>query len=92
MKGAITAEVKKQAIHRLKIMEGAVRGLQKMVEDEKYCIDIMTQTAGIQESLKGFDALMLENHVRGHIVDMVKSGKTDKAVAELKTLYQYKRR
>jgi CsoR family transcriptional regulator, copper-sensing transcriptional repressor len=92
MKGAIKPEIKKKAIHRLKIMEGAVRGLQKMVDDEKYCIDIMTQTAAIQESLKSFDALMLENHIRSHIVDMVKNGKVDKAVVELKTLYQYKRR
>ena len=90
MKGSIAPETKKKAIHRLKIMEGAVRGLQKMVADEKYCVDILTQTSAIQESLKGFDALMLENHVRSHIVSMVKAGKVDKAVSELKTLYKYK--
>ena len=85
-------EIKKKAIHRLKIMEGAIKGLQKMVDQEKYCVDILTQTAAVQESLKGFDSVILENHIRTHIVSMIKDGKTEKALAELKKIYKYKTR
>jgi len=88
MKGEIESTRKKKAIHRLKIIEGAVRGLMKMVENEEYCIEILTQSLSLQESLKSFDAVMLENHLHCHVVKQMRSKDTAKPIKELLKLYK----
>ncbi len=60
------ADIKKRAIHRTKIIEGQFKGLEKMIEDEKYCMDILTQSLAIQKSLASLNKLILENHLRTH--------------------------
>ncbi len=72
MKGKIQKDYKKRLIHRLRILQGQIKGLEKMVEDEKYCIDILRQSKALRKSLESFDSLMLKNHLKMHL-----SGKTD---------------
>ena len=67
--------IQRRALHRLKIIEGQVRGLQKMVESEQYCIDIITQSLAVKEALSGVEDLILENHLATHVVEQMKSGK-----------------
>ena len=81
-------ELKKKAIRRLKIVEGQVRGLQRMVEEEKYCIDVINQSSAVKEALSGVEDLMLENHLSTHVVEQVKSGKNKKAVKEIMSVYK----
>ena len=81
-------EIKKKAIRRLKIIEGQMRGLQNMVETEKYCIDIITQTSAIKEALAGVEDLLLENHLSTHVIQQIKSGKTSQAVTEILKVYK----
>ncbi len=86
------ADIKKRAAHRSKIIEGQVKGLQKMIEQEDYCMDILTQSLAIQKSLASLGKLILENHLRTHIAEMM-GGRGDaktkeKAIAELLTLYE----
>lgn len=85
-------DIKRRANHRLKILEGQVRGLQKMVDEDKYCIDIITQASAIKEALSGVEDLLLENHLSTHVVDQVKSGDESKAVEEIIKVYKLKRR
>ena len=80
-----------KAIRRLKIIEGQVRGLQKMVQDDKYCIDIITQASAIKQSLSSVEDLLLENHLRSHVIDQIKSGQEDQAAAEILKVYKLKR-
>jgi DNA-binding FrmR family transcriptional regulator len=61
-------DIKHRAIKRLKIVEGQIRGVQSMVNDEKYCIDIITQVSAIKEALSGVEDLILENHIATHVV------------------------
>lgn len=68
------ADIKKRAIHRSKIIEGQVKGLEKMIDSEKYCMDIITQSLAIQKSLSSLNKLILENHLKTHIKDMMNSG------------------
>jgi DNA-binding FrmR family transcriptional regulator len=85
------ADIKKRAIHRAKIVEGQFKGLEKMIEDEKYCMDILTQSLAIQKSLASLNKLILENHLRTHITEKMNSGsETDllEAVEELLSLYE----
>lgn len=80
--------IKKHALRRLKIAEGQVRGLQKMVEEEKYCIDIINQSLAIKEALSSFENLMLENHLSTHVIEQMKSKQASKAVREILSIYK----
>ncbi|MDX1607867.1 MAG: metal-sensitive transcriptional regulator [Candidatus Spechtbacterales bacterium] len=85
-------EIKKQATNRLRRIEGQIRGLQKMVEEEKYCIDIITQSSAIKEALTGVESLLLENHLSTHVAEQMKSGKTKKATEEVLKIYKLSRK
>ncbi len=80
--------IKKKVERRLKIIEGQVRGLQKMVDEEKYCIDIITQASAVRHALSSVEDAMLENHLSSHVVEQIKSGSQKKAVDEILTVYK----
>ena len=81
-------DVKKRALRRLKIIEGQVRGLQGMIEDEKYCIDIITQTQAVKEALSSVEDYMLENHLSTHVIEQMKGGKHKRAADEILSVYK----
>ncbi len=85
-------QLKKRAIRRLKIIEGQVRGLQKMIEEEAYCVDIITQTSAVKKALSGVEDLLLENHLKTCLVRKVKSGQEKKALAEILEVYKLGKR
>lgn len=80
--------IQKRALHRLKIIEGQVRGLIKMISEEKYCIDIITQSLAAKEALSGVEDLILENHLSTHVVEQIKSGKQSRATKEILAVYR----
>jgi DNA-binding FrmR family transcriptional regulator len=85
------ADLKKRSAHRTKIIEGQIKGLQKMIDNEAYCMDILTQSLAIQKSLASLNKFILENHLRTHVSDMMSTGdekQHEKAVAELLSLYE----
>ena len=85
------ADIKKRALHRSKIIEGQMKGLQKMIDKEDYCMDILTQSLAIQKSLASLNKLILENHLRTHVADMMSSNdevQHEKALEELLSLYE----
>lgn len=81
-------EIKKRVVRRLKIAEGQIRGLQRMVDKEEYCIDIITQSLAIKQALSSVEDLLLENHLSSHVIDQIKSGKEGKAIKEIMTVYK----
>ena len=85
------SEIKQRALHRAKILEGQMRGVQKMIENEDYCMDILTQNLAIQKSISSLSKLILENHVRTHIKEGLSSDSVqaqEQAVEELLGLYE----
>lgn len=78
---------KQQAVRRLRIAAGQIRGLEKMVEKNKYCIDILHQSLAIQEALKSFENLILKNHLYVHVVKQMRSGDAPRAINELLSIY-----
>lgn len=82
---------KEKIIRRLKLIEGQVRGLQKMIENDTYCIDIITQTSAIRNALKSVEDILLENHLSSCVINQIKSGKEKKAVEEVLKVYKLKR-
>jgi CsoR family transcriptional regulator, copper-sensing transcriptional repressor len=69
---------------RLRRIEGQVRGLQKMIDDEKYCVDVLTQVSSVVAALQKVGMLILEDHIRGCVRGAICEGaEGDKAVDEL---------
>ncbi|OGE75197.1 MAG: hypothetical protein A3K06_00780 [Candidatus Doudnabacteria bacterium RIFCSPHIGHO2_01_52_17] len=86
------AIVKEKALRRLKIIQGQLKGLQQMIEQEKYCIDVIAQSSAIKEALASVEHLMLENHLATHVIDQVKSGKKGRAIEEILKVYKLAQR
>lgn len=84
------ADIKKRALHRTRILEGQLRGLEKMIENEDYCIDMITQSLAIQKSLGSLNKLLVENHLKTHVTEMFDAGGDQQAAAieELLKVYE----
>jgi len=74
---------KEGILARLKKIEGQVRGLQRMVEEDRYCVDILNQVAAVEAALNRVGLMLLEGHVKGCMAAAVRRGEGDEAVAEL---------
>ncbi len=83
---------KSTIIHRLKLLEGQVRGLQKMIETDTYCIDVITQTSAVKQGLSNIEDLLLENHLSHCVLHQVTSGQVKKATKEILKVYKLKRK
>ncbi|MEJ3403322.1 metal-sensitive transcriptional regulator [Rathayibacter sp. YIM 133350] len=83
-------DIKKRALHRTRILEGQLRGLEKMIENEDYCVDIITLSLAIQKSLGSLNKLVVENHLRTHVTDMFEAGGAEReaAIKELITVFE----
>lgn len=81
--------IKKRALHRLKILGGQIRGLQRMINRESYCIDIINQCSAVREALLSLEQLLLENHLNTHVVEQIKRGQKNKAVKEVLSIYKF---
>ena len=77
------AEHKEALTKRLHRIEGQVRGIERMVEDDRYCIDILTQIGAVSTALEGVALAILDDHVQHCVVDALSSG--DKRAASEKT-------
>lgn len=83
---------KDKVIRRLRLLEGQVRGLQKMVENDAYCIDVITQTSAVKQGLSNVEDLLLENHLGHCVYHQMQSGQTKKAKEEIIKVYKLKRK
>lgn len=80
-------EAEKEALaKRLKRIEGQVRGIQKMVEADRYCVDILTQTAAVQAALKQVEMQLLERHMRRCLVHASETTDMDPYIDEVMTI------
>jgi len=70
----VDEDVKSSNLARLKRIEGQVRGLQRMVEDERYCADILTQLSSVQEALRGVARELMRNHLKHCATSAIKEG------------------
>lgn len=81
-------DVKRRVLRRLKIVEGQVKALQRMTDEERYCVDIITQTSAVRQALSSIEDAMLENHLSTHVVEQMKSGKHKRAIEEILSIYK----
>ncbi|MCI8358533.1 MAG: metal-sensing transcriptional repressor [Lachnospiraceae bacterium] len=77
----------KDLMNRLKRIEGQVRGIQGMLENDAYCADVLTQVAAVNAALNSFSKVLLAEHVRTCVADNIRAG-NDEVIDELAVLLQ----
>lgn len=80
-------DIQDNAMKRLAYIEGHLQGVKKMVEDDRYCVDILKQTHAIRKAIEKLEAVLLDGHLQTCVVDSIQKGQGEKIVAELRALY-----
>ena len=70
----VDADIKSRSLKRLRRIEGQVRGIQKMIGDERYCADILTQISSVHEALRGVSRELMRNHLKHCATGAIRSG------------------
>ena len=83
-KGECGMKAEKSAlISRLNRIEGQIRGIRNMIEEDKYCVDVLVQVAAAKSALNSLGAVILESHIHGCVKNAIDSGKCDEIISEL---------
>lgn len=83
---------KKAILNRLATIEGHLKSVRKMVEEERYCVDILKQSYAIERALQKFEAALLENHLHTCVPAGFKAGRDGEMVSELYELFELSRK
>ena len=81
------SESKTEALKRLSYIEGHLSGIRKMVEEDKYCVDVLKQTYAVRRAIEKMESILLEGHLNSCVVEGIKTGREDQVVGELRDLY-----
>ncbi len=84
----MSIDSKPKLLRRLSIIEGQLRGVKRMVEEGRYCVDVIMQTEAVKYALSGVEDVLLEKHLSTHVVDQMKEGEESKAIAEILKIYK----
>jgi DNA-binding FrmR family transcriptional regulator len=76
---------KEELRRRLRRIAGQVRGLEKMIDDDRYCIDVLTQVSAVKAALESVALLLVEDHVDHCVADAIRAGDGSEKVRELTT-------
>lgn len=74
---AVDADIRARNLTRLRRIEGQVRGVQKMIEDDRYCADILTQISSVQEALRSVGRELMRNHLKHCATSAIRAGETE---------------
>ena len=85
---AVDPEAKHAIGSRLRRIEGQVRGLQKMIDEERYCADVLMQLSSVQEALRGVGRALLHNHLKHCATEAIRSADPDKTEAMYEELME----
>jgi len=77
----VDPDIKRSNLNRLRRIEGQIRGLQKMVQDDRYCADILEQIASVQQALRGVGRALMRNHLHHCVADAITKGTPDETEA-----------
>lgn len=83
---------KDEAVKRLNMIEGHLRGIRKMVEEDTYCVDVLKQTYAVQRAIEKFEQILLQDHIRGCVPEGIREGRDEAVLDELSELFSLARR
>lgn len=81
------SDSKAEALKRLSYIEGHLTGIRRMLDEDKYCVDVLKQTYAVRRAIEKMESILLEEHLHSCVIDGIKAGREDQLVAELKDLY-----
>ena len=81
------SEAKRDALRRLSYIEGHLAGVRRMVDEDKYCVDILKQTFAVRRAIQKLESRLLEGHLGSCVIEGVKDGREDQVLGELLELY-----
>jgi DNA-binding FrmR family transcriptional regulator len=79
---------KTQVLKRLAFIDGHLQGIRRMVEGDKYCVDVLKQTYAVRRAIEKMEGLMLDNHLHTCVLEGIKDGRDEQVVGELLDLYE----
>src|SRR5450432_1987174 len=80
-------ERRKDVLKRLSYIEGHVAGIRKMVEEDKYCVDVLRQTYAVRKALEKLESIVLEGHLHTCVPEGIKGDREEEVIQELIHLY-----
>jgi DNA-binding FrmR family transcriptional regulator len=81
------SDSKVDALKRLSYIEGHLSGIRKMLEEDKYCVDVLKQTHAVRRAIEKVEGILVEGHLHSCVVEGIKTGREDQVLDELKDLY-----
>ena len=83
---------KQEALNRLAYIEGHLRGIRKMVEEDQYCVDILKQTYAVQRAIDKFESVLLHGHLNTCVPEGMREGRDREVIKELEELFDLSQR
>ena len=83
---------KKDVLNRLAYIEGHLKGIRKMVEEDQYCVDILKQTYAVRRAIDKLEAVLMSGHLSGCVRTGFHEGRDEEMIGELSELFQLSRR
>jgi len=81
-------DTRTEVLKRLNFIDGHLAGIRRMVEQDKYCVDILKQTFAVRRAIEKMDSIMLAGHLHTCVVEGIRDGREDAVLAELSELYE----
>lgn len=81
------SESKSEALKRLSYIEGHLSGIRRMLEEDKYCVDVLKQTYAVRRAIEKMESILLEGHLHSCVIEGIKTGREDQVLDELKDLF-----
>ncbi|MGQ9571660.1 MAG: metal-sensitive transcriptional regulator [Dehalococcoidia bacterium] len=80
-------DVREDVLKRLNYIDGHLAGVRRMIEEDKYCPDILKQTFAVRRAIEKMEAIILEGHLHSCVIEGIKNGREEQVVQELQELY-----
>lgn len=80
-------EVKGDALKRMSYIDGHLSGIRKVLEEDKYCVDVLKQTYAVRRAIEKMENLLLEGRLKSCVVDGIQTGRAEEIIDEFKDLY-----
>ena len=81
------SEAKRDALKRLSYIDGHLDGIRRMVEEDKYCVDVLKQTFAVRRAIQKLESVLLQGHLHSCVIDGVRDGREDQVLDELLELF-----
>jgi DNA-binding FrmR family transcriptional regulator len=83
---------KDDSLKRLNYIEGHLDGIRKMIQEDRYCVDVLKQTYAVRRAIEKLERNILDGHLHGCVIDGIREGRGEEIVGELVELYEMKNR